>query len=265
MQLNNQAISGVLHQTKSATHYTLRRYFPSSALACLIEQFWFVDWDLPRGVHHVQKNLPDPNFHLVFSPTNCELIGPVSKVYDYKMTGKSGLIGVKFTLGALEGALPKPIEDFIDTSIPTPNLSLLDLQNLHQVLIKVQDDKVRVDTLEKALSPLCNQSNQQEVKLVNQLVADIKNQTNIYSVADLAKHSGLSIRTLQRKFKKYVGLSPKFLIRKYRLHQALALLDDATLGIQDLVLKLDYVDQAHLINDFKNILGTTPGRYTDGI
>ncbi|KZN45466.1 helix-turn-helix transcriptional regulator [Pseudoalteromonas luteoviolacea] len=265
MKSNNQAINGVLHQTKSASNYTLRRYFPSKQLAHLVEQFWLVNWNLPSGVQHVQKNLPDPNCHLTFLPNKCEFLGPVSRVYDYTMRGQNGIIGVKFKLGALTPLLPNPIDEYIDTVITFPSFLHCDLSALTHTLNQTDNDKDRVDALEQALDPLCADVQVTNVQQITTLVEQIKSNNAIYSVDDLAGQSGLSKRTLQRKFKQFIGLSPKFLIRKYRLHNALALLEQHPNDIHHLVTKLDYVDQAHLIKDFKNILAMTPGAYIHDI
>ncbi|MCF2857793.1 helix-turn-helix transcriptional regulator [Pseudoalteromonas sp. SMS1] len=265
MEKNNQQISGVLHHAKSEQHYTLRRYFPSPQQASLVEQYWLVDWDLPVGSQHVQKNLPDPNCHLTFFPDKCAFLGPVSKVYDYAMHGKNGIIGVKFKLGALAPVLPNPIEHYIDTTTSLPSFLHCDLVSLSQTLSQTDNDKARVYTLEQALEPLCSYVQVHHVQQLTALVEHIKNNDDIYTVEDLALKSGISKRTLQRQFKKYIGLSPKYLIRKYRLHNALALIEQQPNDIHHLVSKLDYADQAHLIKDFKNILGMTPGAYIDDI
>ncbi|KZN34064.1 hypothetical protein N480_23020 [Pseudoalteromonas luteoviolacea S2607] len=265
MEKNNQLISGVLHKAKGEPNYTLRRYFPSPQLANLVEQYWLVDWDLPVGSQHVQKNLPDPNCHLTFLPNKCEFLGPVSKVYDYTMHGQNGIIGVKFKLGALTPVLPEPIEYYIDTVISLPNFLHCDLASLSKTLSQTDNDKARVHALEQALEPLCDYVKVHHVQQLTALVEQIKNNDDICTVEDLAQQSGVSKRTLQRQFKKNIGLSPKYLIRKYRLHNALALIEQQPNDIHHLVNKLDYVDQAHLIKDFKNILGMTPGAYIDDI
>jgi AraC-like DNA-binding protein len=72
----------------------------------------------------------------------------------------------------------------------------------------------------------------------------------------------ISKRTLQRLFNQYVGVSPKWVIKRYRLHDAVEQL--ATGAVVDwprLALDLGYFDQAHFIKDFKMLVGTPPGEY----
>ncbi len=80
---------------------------------------------------------------------------------------------------------------------------------------------------------------------------------------DVVSRLHLSKRTLQRLFNQYVGVSPKWVIKRYRLHEATELLDNG--GVVDwpkLALELGYFDQAHFIKDFKSIVGKTPVEYT---
>ena len=67
---------------------------------------------------------------------------------------------------------------------------------------------------------------------------------------------------MQRLFKAYVGASPKWVIRRYRLHELLERFHsgEALDGAQ-LALDLGYADQAHLINDFRKLAGVTPTGY----
>jgi AraC-like DNA-binding protein len=73
----------------------------------------------------------------------------------------------------------------------------------------------------------------------------------------------MSVRGVQRLFSQYVGVSPKWVIRRYRLHELLERIHSGqALDWAQLALDLGYFDQAHLINDFKTITGYTPTEYT---
>jgi AraC-like DNA-binding protein len=72
----------------------------------------------------------------------------------------------------------------------------------------------------------------------------------------------LNKRTLQRLFARYVGVSPKWVIQRYRLHEAAERLAAGELIHQaELALDLGYSDQAHFVRDFKSIVGVSPAAY----
>jgi len=79
---------------------------------------------------------------------------------------------------------------------------------------------------------------------------------------DLAREFGLGIRRLQRLFAEYVGVGPKWVIRRYRLHEAAAAAaGGAGPDWVGLAADLGYSDQAHLVRDFSAMVGVPPARY----
>lgn len=69
-------------------------------------------------------------------------------------------------------------------------------------------------------------------------------------------------RTRQRLFSLYVGVSPKWVIKRFRLHEAAAQL--ASGKVTDwptIALELGYFDQAHFIKDFNRMVRSSPAEY----
>ena len=74
--------------------------------------------------------------------------------------------------------------------------------------------------------------------------------------------SRMSASSLQRKFAKRVGVSPKALMRLTRLNYIWERIRfNRAVDYQDLVFEGHYFDQAHFIKDFKSLTGETPGRF----
>lgn len=81
-------------------------------------------------------------------------------------------------------------------------------------------------------------------------------------VEDIAAIHYLAPRTLQRLLRRYVGVSPKWVLKRLRIHQAAEQL--ATSSPRDwteVALQLGYYDHAHFIRDFRLIVGRSPARY----
>ena len=69
-------------------------------------------------------------------------------------------------------------------------------------------------------------------------------------------------RSLERLFRRYVGLSPKWVLRCYRLQQAAnRLTSGEAFDLAELAQELGYFDQAHFSKDFKQVTGHPPGHY----
>ncbi|MCA9495162.1 MAG: AraC family transcriptional regulator, partial [Myxococcales bacterium] len=78
----------------------------------------------------------------------------------------------------------------------------------------------------------------------------------------LAEAAGVSLRTLQRGFRRHVGWGPKQVLRRHRLLEAShRLAHGETVDLAELALRLGYADQAHLARDFADAVGRPPGRY----
>lgn len=261
MKINDTNISGVLHPTLSAEKFQLRRYLPEADLAPLVEQFWLVDWDLRGQPAHAQQNLPDPNMHLVISNHGAKVLGPVSKKYCYTMQGQGKIIGVKFNLGVLAKRLSCPLDKAVDTEFAASQIFEFNQPALIENTLKAQNDKAAVAYLSHELQPYGHQLDPTS-HIVQTLAQQIKNTPEINRVEILAERCGHSVRSLQRMFKTYVGLPPKWLIRKYRLHHALEMLENQQLSLAELATNLDYADQSHLIRDFNDFLNITPKQYT---
>jgi len=93
-------------------------------------------------------------------------------------------------------------------------------------------------------------------------VARITTDPALRRVGELAAASGTSARSLQRLFADYVGVSPKWVMRRARLHEAAERADGGELvDWAELAADLGYSDQAHLTRDFTATIGVPPTHY----
>jgi AraC-like DNA-binding protein len=94
------------------------------------------------------------------------------------------------------------------------------------------------------------------------LVSCITDDPGLRRVGQLSASSGLTVRTLQRLFADYVGVSPKWVMRRARLHEAAERADSGEpVDWASLAADLGYADQAHLTRDFTVTIGVPPTRY----
>ena len=101
-----------------------------------------------------------------------------------------------------------------------------------------------------------------QVDRVAALVAEIDADRSLVRADALAARHGMSLRALQRLFDDYVGVGPKWVINRCRLHEAVdRLADGAAVDWTALALDLGYFDQAHFIRDFRTLVGRTPGEF----
>jgi AraC-like DNA-binding protein len=98
--------------------------------------------------------------------------------------------------------------------------------------------------------------------LAGRIVDEICVNREIMKVEQVIAGFGVTKRTLQRLFNRYVGVTPKWVIRVYRLHEVIERLNcGKTVDFAALAMDLGYFDQAHFLKDFKSIVGYTPVSY----
>ncbi|GAV45956.1 helix-turn-helix transcriptional regulator [Streptomyces acidiscabies] len=121
------------------------------------------------------------------------------------------------------------------------------------------DDETRIAVLDAHFLALPLTPDPQ-IPLATRLVAQIRETRELRKVSDVADAAGLSPRSLQRLFATHVGVTPKWTILRYRLHEAL----DQAAHAPDwpaLAADLGYADQSHLIRAFTKTVGVPPEAY----
>jgi len=126
---------------------------------------------------------------------------------------------------------------------------------------RCRDTEAMVDATSAFLISLAP-SRDTSADLSASLVELVFGDPTILTVDQLTTKACMSVRSLQRLFKETIGIPPKWVIRRYRLHELVERLHsgEAFDGAQ-VALDLGYSDQAHLINDFRNLVGYTPTGY----
>ena len=80
-------------------------------------------------------------------------------------------------------------------------------------------------------------------------------------VSWFAERVGVSVRQLERRFKRELGLSPAALFRKLRLDYAASLLQRTDLPVFEIAIDCGFVDSAHLARDFRERFAMSPTHY----
>src|SRR5215469_151046 len=90
---------------------------------------------------------------------------------------------------------------------------------------------------------------------------EIRRQHGVCQIDSVARSAGLSSRTLHRRFKQSVGLSPKIYARIVRFESALQKkATSPNLTWTDIAHRYGYHDQMHMVHDFHSLSTDTPSR-----
>jgi len=94
------------------------------------------------------------------------------------------------------------------------------------------------------------------------LVAVMLADRSLTTVEAVTERTGVSLRTLQRLFRRYVGVGPKWMLRRFRLHDAVSMIDAGDRrDLASLAHELGWYDQAHFTGEFTDLIGVPPSEY----
>jgi len=239
------------------------RRSPSADLSTWIAHYWMIQWDLRGCEPHVAESLPHPNIHVIFEPNASVISGVHTKKFSRVLEGQSQVFGIKFKPGAFRPFLKFPTSKLANRMVSVRSIFSddKDVDALQVIVLSSRSEDERVKAADKFFRARMPEPDK-TLELAGQLVERILQEREIKTVDDLAGRTGIGKRSLQRMFSEYVGVSPKWVIRRYRLHE---LIERSHSGDEpdwsQLALELGYFDQAHLINDFRALTGYSPTEY----
>ncbi|MFQ3229961.1 DUF6597 domain-containing transcriptional factor [Reinekea sp.] len=245
--------------TSATRPFTINKIDAPSEISTFVEYFWIVQWDLSEEQSFTSLNIPFPCAHLVVEAGATGLFGPTKGCFEKKLTGKGFAIGARFKTGFLYPLIKVPMTALIDQRLDTAEIISLSTAELESQLVNLNPHTHII----KSLTTLIQHSIQnvevpmlEKAKRVYNICRHVEVNQSINQVEQLAQLQTMSVRSLERLFSTYVGLSPKWIIRLFRLQQlANQLIDDAPIDWVGLSLELGYFDQAHCMNDFKAFTG----------
>lgn len=271
---------GLIDPMLMAEHVRLQRYEPGEALRGIVDWFWSVEWSLPAGTRHDQQVLNHPSANIsigtVDEQGSCpdqprgRVYGPSTAVAVRRLTDSGWTVAAKTTTGGLGGLLTQPVTQLRDRTVPLSRvLTRDDPASLIAAVAAAPSTHERVAHLRRALErTLADQdpARVNKARVVARAAHLAETDRDVRRVAELADAVGLELRTLQRLFAEFAGLSPAWVIKRWRIIEAVdragpRRLDSASWA--EIASGLGYADQAHLIRDFRKHVGVTPTRYLE--
>ncbi|MBX9365226.1 DUF6597 domain-containing transcriptional factor [Streptomyces sp. WAC04114] len=257
---------GIVDPSGLLDRVRFRRHEPAEPLRRYIEWYWLIDWDLPAP--YASHIVPHPSVNLTFQwdeaegPPYAEVTGVALGLYTRKLTGRGRVCGAKFRPGGFRPYTPEvPVSRWTGRALPAREVFPQITDDTARSIVTADGDRARVAALDAVLLSLPHTPDPQ-ADLAIDLVRHIRADRTVRRVGDFAHAEGLSVRALQRLFATCVGVSPKWVILRYRIHEALE-----QAGTRDdidwaaLAADLGYADQAHLVRDFTATVGVPPTAY----
>jgi AraC-like DNA-binding protein len=238
------------------------RVAPSEPLCGVVQHFWSVRWDLRGAKPFVPETLPHPNVHLVFEAEGARIAGVHTGRFTTQLNDSGWVFGVKFRPGAFRPYLGRSVASLRDRSVSIDEVFGTKGAALARQVSNLGGNAEKAAAVERFLNER-KAPPDPIVERVSNIVDEIAENREIVSVEQVVALGRLGKRTLQQLFSSYVGVGPKWVINRYRLHEAVERLQGgAQINFTELAMELGYFDQAHFIRDFRKLVGCTPLAYT---
>ncbi|WP_030547116.1 helix-turn-helix domain-containing protein [Streptomyces albus] len=285
---------GIVDAPELLARVRFRRRLPyAEPLRRYVEHYWLIDWDLaePYATHVV----PHPSVNLVFQRYGNgtgpgsgagsgfesgfgELSGIGLELFTRKLAGTGRVCGVQFRPGGFRPFAPGwPVSHWTGRRLPHTEvfpdpggsgavggsglLAAPGSAGAPAAVLEPAEEDERVAALDSFLLAAGPEPDPR-ADLAMDLVHRIRTDRSIRRVADFAAAEGVSVRSLQRLFTAYVGVGPKWVLLRYRIHEALERATGETaVDWPRLAADLGYSDQAHLVRDFTATVGVPPTAY----
>ena len=261
---------GILAPWLLAERVTLRRYPPPPELEGLVDRFWAVTWDLPDGVRHRQQLLTHPCANIsVGTPdarddrpddVDARAHGVWRDLADREVAGSGWTVAAMTTCGGLGAFLDGPA-----TALTGHDVDLTTLgwpSGLAGTVTAAGGEAARIEVLAATLVAALRPGRVATAREVAAVARVAETDRSVRRLDDLAQRAGVGARTLQRLFSEHAGVSPTWVVRRYRLLDAAeSVRSGERVAWADLAVDLGYADQAHLVREFKGALGRTPQAY----
>ncbi len=245
--------------------FDLRRWAPSTDTRQFVEHFWSVTWDLRGEDSFTSSVITFPSMHIThewgsdaarhgFSLPNTLVHGVVERVFRTTISEQGWVVGARFRPGGFTARFGG------DASAMTGRVQPVG-DGLFGAPIHLEDDvDAAAEHLDRRIAHGCEPDD--TYPALTALVDRIRDDSQIHRVEQVMGYSPWSERTTQRVFRRYVGVPVKWVLCRYRLQNAaLEIESDPGVDFADLAVRLGWYDQAHFINDFRAMLGSTPGEY----
>jgi AraC-like DNA-binding protein len=237
---------------------------PSPVLEDIVDYHWIVEWSVPAGEERVQPVVSHPSIHLTVESKRATVTGVVTRCFRRVLVGSGRVVGVRFRPAGFAALWTQPASGLTDDALPAAEvLGAETADALAQV--GAGDPGVDADEAVRRMEAVLQgrrRPRPEGTQLVDDAVDHIVAHTDVTRVEQVARHFDVSPRTLQRRFERFLGVGPKWVIQRRRIHEALGAIEHGrAMDWSALALRLGFADQAHFVHTFTELIGQPPSSY----
>jgi len=260
---------------KQAGGMVHRLHLPRQPVADFVENMWLVRGLLPATQR--QMLLPDGGLEVIFNLGEPQKLCERADVRQHKVFrgswvsglqpqpivieqgGQYHLLGIRFRPGGAFPLFRFSVAELTGRVIELEDIWGMDARRVRDQLGEARDDQARLSMLEDWLGRRLRTAQKRDRRVA--FVANRLQQGGA-AIGRLAQEASISHKHLVHEFERRVGLTPKFYARVQRLQRTIGwVAARREVDWADVVDAGGFYDQAHLINEFRELIGLTPTEY----
>jgi AraC-like DNA-binding protein len=250
---------------------------PRAPLNQFVELLWFHEGVSPD--HRLERVLPDGSVELiinlrdedrhVFDRANYRsqrtyrqswLSGPHSEFIVIDTAPNASMIGAHFRPGGATAFFPLPLGELQNNVVDLEIFWKSAASSLRDRLLEASSPSEKFRILEDTLLARCR-GVQSTHRAVSSALDCFMREPGNAAIRAVADRVGFSPRHFIELFSDQVGMTPKVFCRVRRFQRALGQIQRRGVKWAELAADCGFYDQAHLIRDFREFCGMTPGDY----
>jgi AraC-like DNA-binding protein len=233
-----------------------REIRPSPDLATCIESFWTGE----VVNQFTARVLPDGCADILFIACKNELIdmqvvGVMTRPQEVALAAGTFLLGVRFQPGMAGACLGCDLQSLNDRTVSLRSIVGDAATRFARCFSRNGPVEAKTSAIEKGLTSLPALNN------IQTAIGLLVGRQGQLSLPDFAALADVGPRQLRRLCLRHSGLAPKHLARILRFRHIAARLRNGESNMAELALSCGYCDQAHMIREFRNLAGISPGQY----
>jgi AraC-like DNA-binding protein len=239
-----------------------------------IRSCWALESANPGAPSQTFKTMADGCPGLIFQPLHKGILsqdnkklsdvfvfGQTTKHAELHLTGSFDMLGIYFYPNALRAIFGFNPGELTNSCLNLNDLAKRTEQQMSEQLLNTTSVYEQFDILFNYLTQQIR-NNFRHNHTMEYAMAQILQSKGAVSLKEVQRYLQLSERSMERRFKEYIGISPKLFSRICRFQASLINLRNNNFDkLTDIAYENDYADQSHFIRSFKEFAGVSPLHY----
>lgn len=255
----NPSLTEVYHD--ELAHLNYRRFLPHPLLRPWVQCYWSANLIDTPAKPYIERLYPDGGVSITLNLSGSGLhwISARQSLYTFVVDKPLDNIGIRFHPGGAQWLLQTPIHELVNDRYSVGDFTLSNIDSLIETLSDLPTTGTRLALVDSWLLDQW-QRLLPEINLAQRFLFCSLGDKN--DLDAWCTQQRISRRTVERSFKRYVGVSPNHLKSLQQVSRARTLIkENPTYSLALISQASGYYDQAHFTHQFRRITGQTPGQY----